>query len=319
MKAHELRGGTLAAALRVYDTIIVGGGPAGLSACIVLARCGRRVLLCDTGTPRNARSHGLHGFLTRDGIAPLDLLRLGRAEIDRYEIESRSIAVTDIHAGAAVFDVTLADSTHVQGRTVLIACGVTDELPHIPGLEDCFGVSAHHCPYCDGWEVRGKSIVVIGHRKKGAALALSLKTWSPDVTLCTDGAAHLHSLHRAQLARQHVGVNEARIAAVEHTNGLAQFVSMTTGERIACQAIFLTTTQRPQCDLARRLGCALNRHGLVKTDHLGQTGIPGLYVAGDASRDVQFAVVAAAEGAKAAVAINQALQARAGLALCPVP
>jgi thioredoxin reductase len=304
---------------RVYDTIIVGGGPAGLSACIVLARCGRRILLCDTGTPRNARSHGLHGFLTRDGIAPLDLLRLGRAELDRYGIESHSIAVTDIHAGADMFDVTLADSTHVQARTVLIACGVTDELPQIPGLEDCFGISAHHCPYCDGWEVRAKSIVVIGQRKKGAALALSLKTWSPHVTLCTDGAAHLHAVHRAQLARQRVVVIEARIAAVEHTNGRAQHVIMTTGERVTCEALFLATTQKPQCDLARRLGCVLTRHGLVKTDHLGQTGVPGLYVAGDASRDVQFAVVAAAEGAKAAVAINQALQARAGLALCRVP
>lgn len=319
MKAHERRGGTLAAAVRVYDTIIVGGGPAGLSACIVLARCGRRVLLCDTGTPRNARSQELHGFLTRDGIAPLDLLRLGRAELDRYAIESNSVAVTDIHARADVFDVTLADSTRIQGRTVLIACGVRDELPPIPGLEDCFGVSAHHCPYCDGWEVRAKSIVVIGQRKKGAALALSMKTWSPHVTLCTNGAARLHSIHRAQLARQHVTLNEAQIAAVEHTSGHARHVIMATGERIDCQAIFLLTRQRPQCDLARRLGCTLTRQGLVKTDHLGQTGITGLYVAGDASRDVQFAVVAAAEGAKAALAINKALQARAGLALCPVP
>ena len=304
---------------RVYDAIVLGGGPAGLSACIVLGRCGRRVLLCDTGAPRNARSHELHGFLTRDGIAPLELLRLGRAELDRYGIECRPIEVTDIHAETDAFMVTLADGSHVQGRTVLIACGVTDELPQIPGLDDCFGVSVHHCPYCDGWEVRGKSIIVIGQREQGAALALSMKTWSPSVTLCTNGAARLRSIHRAQLARQLVVLNEARIASIEHAKGRVEHVVMTTGERVSCEAIFLPTIQRPQCDLPRRLGCALTRHGLVKTDHLGQTGITGLYVAGDASRDVQFVVVAAAEGAKAAVAINKALQARADLALRRVP
>jgi thioredoxin reductase len=277
------------------------------------------VLLCDTGAPRNARSHALHGFLTRDGIAPLELLRLGRAELDRYGIDCRPIEVIDIRPEADAFEVTLADGTVVQGRTVLIACGVTDELPRIPGLADCFGVSAHHCPYCDGWEVRAKSVVVIGQRKNGAALALSMKTWSPRVTLCSNGAARLHSIHREQLAQHDVVVNEAQIASVQHTNGRVQQVIMTTAEQVACEAIFLSTRQRPQCDLARRLGCVLTRHGLVKTDHLGRTGVAGLYVAGDASHDVQFVVVAAAEGAKAGVAINKALQARTGLELRPVP
>jgi thioredoxin reductase len=318
LRTTAQRGCPLAATVSVYDTLIVGGGPAGLNAALVLGRCGRRVLLCDAATPRNARSRELHCFLTRDGIAPLDLLRLGRAELNQYGIESRSIEVIDVRRAAEVFDVTLADDTQLAARTVLIACGVTDELPDIPGLADCFGITAHHCPYCDGWESRGKSIVVIGQKKNGAALTLALKTWSDRIMLCSNGAAQLRRVHREQLAEHAIAVNESPIGAVEHSAGHVNRLVLASNESIACEAIFLVTTQRIRSDLAGRLGCSLTRRGLVKTDHLGQTNVPGVYVVGDASRDVQFAIVAAAEGAKAAIAINKALQTRAGFALFPV-
>jgi thioredoxin reductase len=299
----------------MYDVVIVGGGPAGLSAALVLGRCRRRVLLCDAGSPRNARAQGLHGYLTRDGIPPLDLLRAGRAELKPYGIELREVRVSDIEIAPDGFTIRLADGGDVRARTVLIAGGVTDSLPDIPGLEDCYGISAHHCPYCDGWEEREKALAVIGHGASGSALALALKTWSDRVTLCPNGRARLQPAHRAQLAAHGIKVHEGRIAAVEHEGGRARFLALAGGDRISCDAIFLSTQQRPQCDVPKELGCTLTRHGLVKTDHLGQTRVPGLYVAGDASRDVQFVVVAAAEGAKAAVAINKALQARAGLAV----
>ena len=304
------RGRTLAARRRVYDTVIVGGGPAGLSAALVLGRCRRAVLLCDAGTPRNARARALNGFLTRDGTPPLDLIRLGRSELDRYGIEQRSVAVTDIHVADGTFALTLADGSAVSSRTVLIACGVRDCLPGIPGLDACLGISAHHCPYCDGWEAREKTIVVIGQGSKGAGLALSLKTWSDRVLLYSNGSARVPPEHRDHLARCGIPICETRITAVEHSDGRVECLVLAGGQHIVCDAIFLTTTQRTQSDLPGRLGCSLTRQGLVKTDHLGRTGVPGLYVAGDASRDVQFAVVAAAEGAKAGVAINQALQER---------
>ena len=297
----------------VYDTLIVGGGPAGLSAALVLGRCRRIVLVCDVGVPRNARSLGLHCFVTRDGIAPLDLLRLGRTELDRYNVERRSTEVTDVTLVADGFEITLADGDRVSSRTVLIACGVSDSVPDIPGLNDCFGISVHHCPYCDGWEWRDKAIVVIGQRSSAAALALSLKTWSDRVTLCSNGPARVPAAQREQLARQEIPIYQKPIASIEHSARRVQCVVLAGGDRIACDAIFIGTRQQLQSTLPHRLGCYLTRKGTVKTDHLGRTGVPGVYVAGDASHDVQFAIVAAAEGAKAAVAINKALQERTGL------
>jgi thioredoxin reductase len=298
----------------VLDVVIIGGGPAGLSAALVLGRCRRKVLLCDAGEPRNARARGLHGYLTRDGLPPLELLRLGREELRPYGIEVRSTTVTGVARSPVGFDVTLAGGEAVQSRTVLIATGVRDRLPDIPGVEECYGTSIHHCPYCDGWESRDTTLAVIGQGAGGTALSLSLKTWSDHVILCSNGPARLRPVHRAQLEQHSIEIVESRISRLDHEDGRVRELVMASGQRVACGAIFFSTGQRPQCELPRQLGCALNRQGLVKTDRLGRTGVPGLYVAGDASRDVQFVVVAAAEGAKAAVAINKALQAESGQA-----
>jgi thioredoxin reductase len=297
----------------VFDVVVIGGGPAGLSAALLLGRCRRRVLVCDAGRPRNARARELHGYLTRDGSPPLELLRLGRGELEPYGVEIRAIEVTGVTRRKGRFNVALADRSSVESLTVLVASGVRDDLPPVPGLEECYGVSAHHCPYCDGWEAREKRIAVIGHGKSGAGLALSLRTWSDQVMLCANGPARLAAAQRAQLRRHAIAVHESRIQTVDHDAGRVRHLVMADGQRVACEELFLVTRQRPQCPLPEKLGCAVTPRGVVKTDRFGATGIPGLYVVGDASRDVQFVIVAAAEGAKAAVAINKALQERAGL------
>lgn len=311
--------GALQPALRVLDVVIVGGGPAGLSAALVLGRCRRRVLLCDTGRPRNAAAAELHGFLTRDGIAPGDLLRLGREELRPYGVEVREVAVEDLACQGESFEVRLATGERIAARKVLVASGVRDHVPDVEGFDACYGISVHHCPYCDGWEERDRRIAVIGQGAAAAGLALSLKSWTEHVVVCTHGRARISAQHRAQLDEQHIAVVDGPIARLDHDWGRVRRLVTARGQEVACDAVFFTAGQSPQWDLPRRLGCEITRKGTVKTDLLGQTRVPGLYVAGDASRDVQFVIVAAAEGAKAGVAINKALQARAGLAVAPQP
>jgi thioredoxin reductase len=300
----------------VFDVVIAGGGPAGLSAALLLGRCRRRVLLCDTGQPRNGRARTLNGYLSRDGIAPPELLRIGREELRAYGIEPRQVGVEDVTRRDGRFEVHLANGERVPALTVLLATGVADHTPDIPGFAECYGISAHHCPYCDGWEHRDKTIAVIGHRTSPVGLALSLKTWSDRIIACTNGSARVRPRQREQLAAQHIDVRTGRIARIDHDSGQVRaivFAGRGEEERLACDAIFFTAPQSQQCELARRLGCEFTRRGTVRTDHLGKTCVEGIYVVGDASRDVQFVIVAAAEGAKAGVAINKALQSRAGL------
>jgi thioredoxin reductase len=299
----------------MYDVVIVGGGPAGLSAALVLGRCRRQVLVLDAGQPRNARSRGLHGYLTRDGILPPEFLALARQELEGYGIQPRQATVVDIVSAGDGFEVVVEGGERVAATTVLIASGVRDNPPDIPGLDDCYGISVHHCPYCDGWEVRDKTIAVLGNGKNSpAGLALSLKTWSANVIACTHGSARIGRTHLRQLQAHKVPVRQQRITRIEHEDGHVRQLVFEDGSAEACDAVFFTAPQTQQCELARGVGCEFTRKGAVKTDLLGNTGVRGIYVVGDASHDVQFVIVAAAEGAKAAVAINTALQARAGQA-----
>jgi thioredoxin reductase len=243
------------------------------------------------------------------------LLRIGREELRVYGIETRDVAVDEVTRAPNGFDVRLASGEHIPALTVLLATGVADHIPEVPGLDECYGISVHHCPYCDGWEHRDTTIAVIGDRTSPAGLALSLKTWSDRVIACTHGM-RVTPRQRARLAAQHIALHTQRIARIEHDAGQVRAIVFAGGapeSRVACDAIFFTAPQSQQCHLAERLGCEFTSKGTVRTDHLGKTCVDGIYVVGDASRDVQFVIVAAAEGAKAGVAINQALQLRAGL------
>jgi thioredoxin reductase len=291
----------------MFDVVVVGGGPAGLSAALMLGRCRRTVLVCDSGRPRNARSQGLHGYLTRDGVTPGEFTALGRAELERYGVAFVSIEVLAATGEAGRFRITFSDGRQEAGRFLLLATGVTDELPAVPGLDACYGRSVFHCPYCDGWEWRDRRLGALGSGRSGSGLALSLKAWSADVLLCTNGG-RLESQLRERLERNQIRLRVEPIDWLDHEQGLMTSIMFRSGKPEPRDALFFSSGQHPQCDLAVTLGCGFNRRGTVNTGTLSNTNVPGVFVAGDLSRDAQFVVVAAAEGVKAAMAINRALQ-----------
>lgn len=289
----------------MYDVVIVGAGPAGLSAALMLGRCLRTVLVCDNGHPRNEASGGLHGYLTRDGIHPREFLRIAREQLRPYgTVELRDVTVTSAHCVDGRFKTMLEDGTEVESRKLLIATGVRDKLPDIEGLQEKFGRSVFHCPYCDGWEVRHQPLAVYGKGEKGYGLSLELTAWTRDVLLCSDGPAEIDDEQRARLARNGIAVREEPVVRLEGPGGELERVVFETGPPAERRALFFTTGQHQHSPLAIQLGCEFNEKGTVRTGHYESTHLHGLYVCGDASRAVQWVVVAASEGAEAAFAIN---------------
>lgn len=291
-----------------YDVVIGGAGPAGLSAALILGRACRSVLLCDSGKPRNNVTGEIHGFLSRDCEDPAQLRATARAQLARYPaVEIRDVLIEDAEIRDGGFILRLEGQPSVTGRKLLLATGITDILPAAEGFEAIYGKSAFHCPYCDGWEVRGKRFAAYGAGRMGRALALELLGWSRDIVLFTDGPADLDAGQRAELAANGIAIREEPVLAFRSTDRQLQGICLLGGDIVDRDVLFFATPAPQSCDIAEKLGCRMTERGEVDTNTYERTGVPGVYVAGDASRHVELAIVAAAEGAMAGFAINNEL------------
>jgi len=294
--------------MNLYDVIIIGGGPAGLNAAVVLGRCRRKVLLFDHGKQRNRYSKGMHNYLTRDSILPGEFLKISREEIKKYGVKILHTEVKDAKKiNDETFKIKDSDGKIYHSKKLVLATGLTDILPAIEGAAELYGKSLFHCPYCDAWEFAGKKMGVYARRKSGIEVALALTTWSHEITLYTDGKKYVKPKNMELLKQKSIRVVFQPIASLQGNNGKIKNIVLKNGEKQRCDALFFSSGYETQCDIAKTLGCNFGKNKLVLTNKSQQTNITGLYVVGDVAKDVQFVVVAAAEGAKAGVYINKEL------------
>lgn len=295
-----------------YDVVVVGGGAAGLSGALALARARRRVLVVDAGSPRNAPAGHVHNVLGHEGTPPADLLAGGRREVEGYGavvVDGRVAALRRADDG---FRVDLHDGPSVRARRLLVATGLTDDLPAVPGVAELWGRSVLHCPYCHGWEVRDRAIGVLAPGPQGPVQALLWRQWSEDVVLLTHDGAPPSAEQRALLAARGVRVVEGEVAALEVADGTLAGVRLGTGEVMAREALVVAAHFRANAGLLAGLGVRPVEqvvHGAVRgtrvpADPTGRTEVPGVWVAGNLADVTAQVMAAAAHGMAAATAIN---------------
>jgi thioredoxin reductase (NADPH) len=279
------------------DVAVIGGSVAGLQAALTLGRARRRVVVFDDGHARNRSASHVHNFLGADGLTPDELLAVGRHQLSAYDVDVRSARIDDVEADGDGF---LVGGERV--RAIVLATGLRDELPDVPGVADGWGRSVVACPHCHGWEVRDQPLVQLGMRgapERSVARALLLSRWSDDVTLCTDGD-ELTSAQLDQLKLAGVVVRTERVAEVLAAD---LSVALADGSVLAARRVFVVVRQHQQSDLAERLGCQV-ADGAVVTDEGGRTTMPGIYAVGTTASPALLAIGAAGHASTAAVAVH---------------
>jgi thioredoxin reductase len=284
-----------------YDVAIIGGGPAGLSAALVLGRARRRVVVIDAAAPRNAPATHMQGFISRDGTPPGELLRAARAEVRRYGVEVVEERVVGASAG---FALRLAAGRTVNARRVLLATGAADELPDVPGARERWGRDFLHCPYCHGWEVRDQPIGVLATGPGSAAHAQLLRQWTDDVILFTHKGG-VTAEERAALDARAIAVVDGVVKRLVVRDDRLHAIQLADGRAVPRAALFIRPALRAHSNgPAVSLGCDLLADGLVWTDADGRTSVPGVWAAGNASNPRAQVITAAGEGSAVAIAIN---------------
>ncbi|MEU5341625.1 NAD(P)/FAD-dependent oxidoreductase [Streptomyces sp. NPDC020766] len=293
-----------------YEVVVVGGGAAGLSAALVLGRARRSVLVIDTGGPRNAPAAHMQGYLSRDGMSPMEFLAVGREEIARYGVELVRDRAVDVAKDAdGEFDVTLEGGRTVHGRRLVVATGLADELPKVPGVAERFGRDVLHCPYCHGWEVRDQAFGVLATTPMGVHQALMVSQWSKDVTffLHTVAEEELADEDLRRLAAAGVHVVPGEVAGLVVADDRLTGIRLADGTTHDRSVLFVAPRAVPRTGLLERLGAELQETPFgtyAVVDPTGLTSVPGVWAAGNAIGFGEQVVNAASGGYRAGATIN---------------
>jgi thioredoxin reductase len=291
-----------------YDCAIIGGGPAGLNAALVLGRARKNVVVIDEGRARNRVTRETHGFLTRDSISPSEFRRIAKEQISAYPsvtfAEDTAISITGSDGD---FQITTAQGQIYQSKKLLFAIGMKDLPLDIKGLSDVYGKSAFICPYCDGWELREQPLVLIVKGADALHMAKVISGWTNNITICTNGPDDLMDAQRDELQQHNISVFDSPIQSIESNDGMVQQVILKDGTSIGCRGIFFRPKLMTGSDLPQAIGCEITEAGTVIVDNLGKTNVPGVFSAGDAATHLHQAIIAASMGSLAGVGINNEL------------
>ena len=293
----------------VYDVAIVGGGPAGLTAALWLARYLHSVVLIDSGEPRNWETRGINGFLGAQGIRSPELRARGRADAAQFGAELVDDEVCKVqNTNGERFVLQLNKGRTIESRRLMLAIGIKDVWPDIPGLSDCYGETAHVCPDCDGYETRNCKTVVIGSGRKAVGMALSLTTWTEEIVICTNGErASIDAKNLDKLKTLNIPVLTEPINRISSKSGELRCISLDGGMQLDCDRLFFAIGQYPADDLGVQLKCKRDDLGLIDVDDHYHTSVKNVFAAGDIVGGPQLAIAAAGDGAMAALAIHASL------------
>ena len=293
----------------VYDVAIVGGGPAGLSAALWLARYLHSVVLVDSGDPRNWETRGVNGFLGSQGIKSPDLRKRGREDAERFGAELVAAVVDKVdNVNGERFVLTLQSGDRIESRRLMLAIGIKDVWPRIPGLADCYGETVHVCPDCDGYETRGCKTVVVGAGRKAVGMAFSLANWTSEIVICTNGEpANMEQKWLDKLKALNIPVLLQKVEKVSSENREIRCITLEGGMQLDCDRLFFAIGQYPADDLGAQLKCKRDESGLIVIDDHYHTSVLNVFAAGDIVPGPQLAIAAASDGAIAALAIHASL------------
>ncbi|RCR66715.1 NAD(P)/FAD-dependent oxidoreductase [Larkinella punicea] len=291
-----------------YDVIIIGGSYAGLSAALVLGRSLWTVLVLDSGQPANRQTPYSHSFLTRDGETPAELTRIARQQALAYPTVSlRDTTVTTAQPLDSSFQVRTNEGEVFTAKRLILATGLTDILPDLPGFAECWGISVLHCPFCHGYEVKDQVVGVLGNGDDGFGLTKLIHHWNPGLTLFTNGPSTLTPEQTAKLYQHAIPIVETPLVALQHQDGHLIALELADQSTQPLQALYARPAMQQSNDLARQLGCEMDEMGFIKVDEFGKTSVMGVFAAGDNHTMMRQVLVAATNGQRAAVMITREL------------
>lgn len=291
-----------------FDVIIIGGSYSGLAAAMALGRALKKVLVIDSNQPCNRQTPHSHNFLTQDGKPPAEIAALARVQVEQYDsVHFYSGLAVKGTQSAQGFAIETSKGECFEAKKLIFATGIQDRLPEIPGFSACWGISALHCPYCHGYEVKNQATGILGNGESGFEFAMLISNWTQNLTLLTHGKSRLTAEQQKKLEKHQIRIIETEIERIDHSNGAIHCLCFKDGTKMPVKALYTRPDFVQHCQIPESLGCELTPEGYLKTDPLQKTTVAGIYACGDNATRMRTVANAVAMGTTAGMMLNKEL------------